>query len=428
MLSLQQCENKKFLVFGIGLTGNSSAKQLSKNKAIVEFWDDDLRLRQKYRKKYNLCNNYFKKDFDFILLSPGVNIYNHQHKDYFIQNKHKIITDLDIFINTIESSNVILITGTNGKSTASKLVFDVLKTANKRAYLGGNFGKPVLDLPLTGKDIFYVIEISSYQLDYASTIYCRSAVVLNITPDHLERHISFKNYALIKFKVFKGLSQNSFGYYFDRFNFVNFDKNLKKNIFFLNEKKVSNSFLRHNENLKGNFNKRLIFYLLKICENFDIKKKTLVKVLKKFKGLEHRQEIVKSNKQVLIINDSKATNFNSCEAALASFYNIRWIVGGLPKKNDKILVNKFKSKIIKAYIIGKHYNFFKKFLKNKIAFKISKSLKQAIKDIHRDFHNTKKRFQTILLSPAAASFDQYKNFVERGNKFKLLMEKYKWNN
>ena len=153
---------------------------------------------------------------------------------------------------------------------------------------------------------------------------------------------------------------------------------------------------------------------------FNIKKKFFLSSLKSFKGLPHRHEFFLKIGNHTFINDSKATSFESTKYALQSNENIIWITGGQPKKNDKININRFKKKIIKAYIIGKHSNFFKKQIRNKIKYEIVKNLKIAVYKVLKSLKKEKKT--TILFSPASASYDQFKNFVERGEKFKKLVK------
>ena len=146
--------------------------------------------------------------------------------------------------------------------------------------------------------------------------------------------------------------------------------------------------------------------------------------MKSFKGLPHRFEIFLKNKNILFINDSKATSFRSTEVALSSLKNIYWIIGGLPKKGDIIDISKQKKNIKKCYIIGKNIDFFKKQIKNKLDYSITKNLKNSIMQIIKDINLQKNTQISILLSPAAASFDQFLNFEKRGQEFKRLCKKY----
>ena len=206
MLSLEQCIQKKFLVFGLGKSGNATLSQLKKNKANIECWDDSKQLREKFKNRYRVNKYWFKSSYDFIVISPGINIYSHSKKSFFQKNKKRIITDLDLFCGSIKDQKVILVTGTNGKSTMCKLIYDLLKNSKKKVYIGGNYGTPVLNLPYKDKSAIFVLELSSYQLDYSLRLTSSVSILLNISPDHIERHKSFKKYILAKLKIFKGLT------------------------------------------------------------------------------------------------------------------------------------------------------------------------------------------------------------------------------
>ena len=161
-----------------------------------------------------------------------------------------------------------------------------------------------------------------------------------------------------------------------------------------------------------------------VAKKFGIKKKSFLESIKSFKGLPHRHEIIFKNKNFIFINDSKATSFDSTRFALANNNNIIWILGGQPKLRDKIInYMKFKNRIIKAYIIGNNPNYFKRQLINKIKYVIKNKLHQALKHIFLSL-NTEINKATILLSPSSASYDQYRNFNERGDQFKKIVKSY----
>ena len=184
-------------------------------------------------------------------------------------------------------------------------------------------------------------------------------------------------------------------------------------------RKIKNKYL----NSKGNIENLLFAY--KIAKNLKVKDESIIKALNKFKGLPHRQESIFSNKKIKCINDSKATSFAASLQSLLSYNKIYWIVGGLPKKQDKFNLKNVSRKIVKAYIIGKTTNFFAKKLGDDVRYKISYDIKNAIIDIFKDIKKTENTNYTILLSPAAASYDQFANFEDRGNYFKkLIKEKF----
>jgi UDP-N-acetylmuramoylalanine--D-glutamate ligase len=430
MIALNQCQNKKFLVFGLGLSGTSTINALSKFGAKIECWDDNLELRKKAKSKFILNSNWFNNYYDFIVISPGINIYKHKYKNFFLKYKNRIITDLDLFYSSLKSKNVIVVTGTNGKSTLTKLIYDLLKKSNKKAYIGGNYGKAVLDLPFEDKKAIFVLELSSYQIDYSKNIYSSVAIMLTISPDHLERHETIEKYISTKLKIFDTLVAAGQGFIDLNTNFKSkilrmVKKNKYKNILyikkntklFVNKKLISLSLL-------GNHLNNLIFIAYKVSKIFNISLSKYIYTIKNFKGLPHRQEIVKIKNNLIFINDSKATNFNSSEVALEKYKNIHWIVGGLPKKNDQINVLKYKKNILKAYVIGKSINFFLKSFKNLIDFEVNHTLEKSLKSCIFNANKNRNLNQTVLLSPSAASFDQFKNFEDRGNKFKNFLKKY----
>ena len=165
------------------------------------------------------------------------------------------------------------------------------------------------------------------------------------------------------------------------------------------------------------------YHLLK---KFNISNTSFIKSVNSFKGLEHRHEVFFKKKNMIFINDSKATSFEATKQALISNKNIYWIVGGLPKKNDYFYLRNLKKQIIKAYIIGKNSSFFRKQIQKYIPYTISRNMKNAVNNIHKDIRVNRNLEKTILLSPAAASFDQFKNFENRGFFFKnLIMKKFK---
>ena len=411
--------DKSFAVYGLGLTGKSVVKFLKKNKVKkISVWDDNLfknnlRLKKNFRKKLNIVN--------FIILSPGINIKKTIFKKLLLKFKKKIITDLDLFFLRNNVKKSIMITGTNGKSTTCSLIHHILKKNKIKNRLVGNIGKPILDLEFE-KNCIYVIEASSFQLEYSNFIKPYCAAVLNISQDHLDWHGTKKNYIMSKIKIFNNQTKNDIAY----LNDINLKKIYKKNKFqgklrFIKKNSVN---FRNYENryLQLEINKTNVTFAYFITKLFQIDKKNFLRSLTTFSGLPHRHEMFLKLGKSIFINDSKATSFESTKYALNSNNNIIWITGGQPKKGDKIKINKFKKKIIKAYIIGKHKSFFIKYLRNKIKYEIVINLKVAVKKIFKSFKKEKKI--TFLFSPASASYDQFKNFVERGEKFKHLVNGY----
>ena len=191
---------------------------------------------------------------------------------------------------------------------------------------------------------------------------------------------------------------------------------------FKNYKKFKSKIF--NSYLKSNINDENMTHVFALSKLLRIKEKNFIKSVNTFKGLPHRYEIFLKKNNSVFINDSKATSFESSKFALKNSCNTFWIVGGLPKKNDKIILNNLKKNIVKSYIIGKNINFFKNQIKHKIKYFVAKDLKNSLIQISKDIKNFKYTNNTILLSPAAASYDQFINFEKRGEEFKKLSKHY----
>ena len=423
MVSLQKLRNKKVLVFGLGISGIATLKSLIKNKSIVSVWDDNK--KKIHNKKIHYDPNFHRKQYDYIVTSPGIDLLKHNHKSYFIKNKKKIITDIDIFVSSLnlKRNKIIAITGTNGKSTFAKLLYNIIKLKCKNTYLLGNYGKPVLSHRINTNQNIYVLELSSYQIEQSKYLKTHYAAILNITPDHLERHKTFSKYFSIKCKVFNSLVPNGNGFVFvskkyEKLLNINLTKfKLKNKIKKIN--KYLNFTIKNNYLNNENFNSSLNI-CIEILKKLKISKRIIEKGLSHFKSLPHRQQIVRKIKNIQFVNDSKATNFDSAEFSIKCFKNIFWIVGGLMKQGDHFYLNKIKHKIIKAYIIGKNCDLFEKKIKKNVNCVIAKTLNKAFKLAYRDALQKNIKESVILLSPAAASFDQFKNFQHRGEVFTKL--------
>ena len=205
--------NKKILIYGFGATGKSCFYYL-KNKNKLLIFDDNKKIIPKKLKKFrlNILNSFFKEKFDYIILSPGINLKKCILRKFIKKNKKKIITDLDIFYFNNLKNNKITITGTNGKSTTAKLLYEVLKDHKKDVRLIGNIGKPVLLEKKIQKKTIFIIEASSYQIEYSKYFKTNHAMILNISPDHLERHGNISNYVNAKLKLIYMQDNKGFAY------------------------------------------------------------------------------------------------------------------------------------------------------------------------------------------------------------------------
>ena len=414
-----------FLVYGLGASGSSVIKYFKKKKITNYFiWDDNLNLRKKFKTKNTLNIKSIFKKVDYIVLSPGISVKKSKHKKNLLKFKKKIITDIDLFYLSNPDIKSIVVTGTNGKSTTCKIISHLLKKNKFNVELGGNIGTPVLNLKIK-KNIFFVIEASSFQLSHSKFIHPDYAILLNITNDHIDWHGSMKAYVESKLKIFDLQKKNNFALINDNLkNIFKRKKYLSKLIpvkfkeYNKIKPKIKNNYLRSSINDE---NMSFVFSLSKLLK---INKKIFIKSMSSFLGLPHRYEVFFKKKNIIFINDSKATSFQATKFALANSKNIYWILGGLPKKKDKIDLRNVKNNIVKSYIVGKNIDFFKKQLKKTVKFSVERNLKNAVVSVLRDIKQLKQRENTILLSPSAASFDQFKNFENRGNTFKKLSKLY----
>ena len=418
-------KKKSFLVYGLGVTGRSVINFFKKKKIKNFFvWDDKVNLRQNFNNENFLKLYDIIKKVDYIILSPGISLKNAKHRKNLLQYQKKIITDLDLFYLTNSKFKSIVITGSNGKSTTCKIIYHLLKKNNFKVGMGGNIGTPILNLKVK-KNIFLVIEASSFQLSHSKFIHPNYAILLNITNDHLDWHGSMNEYVKSKFKIFNLKKKKNFALIDEKFT-----KKFKKEkylarVIIPNFKEYQKIKLKlKNVYLKSNINDQNMNFAFSLSKLLKIKKKSFVKSMHTFCGLPHRHEYFLRKKNITFINDSKATTFHAAKFALSNNKNIYWILGGLPKDKDKIVLKDIKKNIIKSYIIGKNPIFFKNQLKHQTKSCVKGNLKKAILQILKDMKLLKKLENTILLSPSAASFDQFKNFEQRGNEFKRLSKIY----
>ena len=337
---------KNFLIYGFGKSGCASYKFLYKKNNCKIIDDNKQNIPSKYNCEIINYKQLQKNNFDYIVLSPGIDILKCKLSAYLKKNSTKIITELDIFYLSYPNIKKITITGTNGKSTTSKLLYDVLKKHGKDVRLTGNIGNPVLLETNFKNSTFFIIEASSYQLEYSKFFKSEYSLILNLSPDHLERHGNFKNYIKAKFKLIQSQSKNDYAFIEKKNNLL---KNLikedksKSKIYRVNYKKyqkyykfIINDYFRNIPNFKN------LSFIFAISKNLKLSLKKIINVANKFKQLDFRQQIIYRSKKLVIINDSKSTSLSSTLPLLESFTNIYWILGGMAKKGDQLKLKKKK--------------------------------------------------------------------------------------
>lgn len=390
-----------YVIIGLGLTGFSVAKYLSATKKCkISIIDSRIeppylaRLIEKFPKIAIYIDGFhpeIQRQADYIVLSPGVS------SDFIVKNV-EIINDLELFAQEKKSKTpVVAITGSNGKSTVATLTAKILEASGLQVGLGGNIGIPALDLLEKECDI-YVLELSSFQLEHLKSLNNHIAVLLNLAADHLDRYDNnIQKYFLTKHRIFNDCKHA----------LIN---GLDKNII---APKNSIDFSATG-NLPINFSA-----MLAIANILNIKQDVALKVIANFKGLEHRQELVLEQNNICWVNDSKATNVAATIMALNVFSNnIILIAGGSAKGEDLSLLKPVILKTCKNIIlIGATGNELFDLLEKGIACTKVISLESAVQLAHR----VAVAGDTVLLSPAAASFDMFANFAARGKNFKNLV-------
>ena len=413
---------KKILIYGLGKSGISSFRFL-RNKADIYLFDDLKNTHPKQISKLELL----KIKFDIIIISPGINIFNCKLSKFLKLNKKKIYTDLDVFF-TFFKNKSITITGTNGKSTTAKILYEVLKDQKKDVRLIGNIGNPPLNEKKISKNTIFVIEASSYQLDYSQLFSSKYSIILNIKPDHLERHKTLQNYVDAKFKLLDSQSKSCLAFVKrDDLLILRKLKTKKFNckIVKVNTKKNYNDFLEiKNKYFLTESNRENLSFIIELAKKLKLKNYLLQKTIKNFKGLKYRQQIIIQKKNLTIINDSKSTSFSSSVGILKKDSNILWLLGGIYKKGDKLELKKKDLSNVTAFIYGENKNFFNKQLRSKVKFKNYKNLQDAVKNVFSIIKKKRSVKYTILFSPCAASFDRFKNFEERGLYFNRLVKRF----
>jgi UDP-N-acetylmuramoylalanine--D-glutamate ligase len=437
MFAATTFKGKSVAVFGLARSGISCALSLMAGGADVFAWDDSEPSVEKARMEGVSIANLHAVDFkslDCLVLSPGVPL-THPEPHWTVvkarQAGIEIIGDTEAFAREVQGSGakVVAITGTNGKSTTTALIGHVLKSAGLDVDVGGNIGLAVFNLRKPALDRIYVLELSSFQIDLMPSLHPDVGILTNLTPDHLDRHGTMENYAAVKAKLFaKMTAQDSALVCIDDEWCAAIAKNNRgiKQVSVLHKLETGISApdgilydgafeidLRDMPALKGRHNWQNACMAYGAAKALGVSAAEIAKAMKSFPGLAHRMQQVGVVNGVAFINDSKATNADAAEKALASYDNIFWIAGGIAKAGGIEPLEPYFPKIKKAYLIGAAATQFADTLQGKVDFVVSESLEAAVKSASADAVGK----GVVLLSPACASFDHFKNFEVRGDAF-----------
>jgi len=411
---------RHYAVYGLARSGLATAEALVASGAKVTAWDAKPEAREKAPAGTELANldEVDLSQFDSLVVTPGLPLNRHPIAQRARDAGVEIIGDIELFARArpeLPPHKVVGITGTNGKSTTTALVHHILKTAGVPATMGGNIGLPILAQdPLPGGGV-YVLELSSYQLDLTQSLDCDVAVLLNITPDHLDRYESFEAYAASKNRLL--LMQSS--EHKSVINWPAFQQSL------INPETAGfNGIipLRPGEQanwpaLQGPHNAENADAARQACGWLGLTDEQIEAGLRTYPGLPHRMERIREKDGVLFVNDSKATNPTATAPALAAFDRIRWICGGQAKTDNLDECAPHFGHVASAYTIGEAADLFEKLLSPHIPVKNCGKLDVAVREAAADAAPG----DTVLLSPACASFDQFKDFEDRGDQFRALV-------
>jgi UDP-N-acetylmuramoylalanine--D-glutamate ligase len=444
---------KKVALFGLGGSGRATAFALKEGGAEVLAWDDNPESVANAAEtgiEVGDLRNADWSGFSSFVLSPGVPL-THPKPHWSVELARgagvEIIGDVELFSRERTASApdapFIAITGTNGKSTTTALTAHILSTAGRDTQMGGNIGRAVMTLDPPENDRHYVVECSSYQIDLAPSINPTAGILLNITPDHLDRHGTIQHYASIKERLVAGSETAVIGVddvfsaqIADRLERVGKDViRISKRLPLTDGLFADGLDLMQAEHgrfsriatledinsLRGQHNAQNALAAVAACLRVGLSLKDIQSGLDSFPGLAHRMELVGRKGNVLFVNDSKATNADASAPALSSFNRIYWIAGGLPKEGGIESLRGFFPRIAKAYLIGEAAPGFSATLGDTVPYEISGTLEAAVDHAAQDAARDEAPEAVVLLSPACASFDQFRNFEVRGDAFRAAV-------
>ena len=420
MMIPKNMKDKTIGILGLGISGKSAFKCLEAVGSKVYAYDDNT-------SNDMLATNPNKwpwYELDQIIVSPGIPL-THPLIKKAKKLKIQINNEIDIFARSFPKAKVIGVTGTNGKSTTTSLLGHIISFNGFKVQVGGNIGKAASSLTDPGKDGFIVLELSSFQLETCNNLILDGAIILNITPDHIEWHGNLNNYYNSKIKIASFLKK-------DAPLIISSNDNLCKKA--TNDLKDNHNVININEHNKINYNaiksfihfKENLIASTKILSFLGISENKSLVAVDTFKGLPHRMEFFLKKEKITFINDSKATNAEATLKALEYYKNIFWIAGGVSKFGGIESSLNYLENVRKCFLIGESKNEFFNILNSKLDCSISNTIQKALDEIFYETLNLSEEI-TVLLSPAAASFDQFGNFEKRGQVFKKLVFKM-WGN
>jgi UDP-N-acetylmuramoylalanine--D-glutamate ligase len=448
MIAATTFKGKTVALFGLGGSGLATAKALQDGGATVIAWDDNPDSVARAEAEGVPTRDLREIDWASVasfVLSPGVPLTHpkpHWTVGFARATGVEIIGDVEIFVRERRAHApdcpFIAITGTNGKSTTTALIAHILSASGRDTQLGGNIGRAVLTLDAPKSGRYFVVECSSYQIDLAPTLNPTAGILLNLTPDHLDRHGTMQHYADVKERLVAGAktavvaTDDSYceliGDRIERAGtkVIRISKRqpvadglYAEGSRILRSEQGATSLivdLDGIQTLRGSHNAQNACAAIAACLAVGVSEEEIRKGLQSFPGLKHRMQPVGRRRQVVFVNDSKATNADAAAPALSSYERIYWIAGGLPKEGGIASLAPLFPRIVKAYLIGEAASAFAAQLGDRVPYEISDRLERAVAHAAADADQDGEA-SAVMLSPACASFDQYKNFEVRGDAF-----------
>jgi len=440
-------------VLGLGKSGMATVDALKASKVDVAAWDDSEATRESAAARGVTLVDLNQADLgemQFLVQAPGIPL--HFPEPHPVTKRAReagcpIVGDIELLYRAEPEARYIGITGTNGKSTTTSLIGHILAQAGLPIAVGGNLGTPVLTFPSLGPDGGYVLEMSSYQLDLLDETVFDAAVLLNITPDHLDRHGGMDGYIAAKERIFAGQAGPQAA-------IIGIDTDPTRDmaerlaagghpclipisvgvetaggvsvvggwlIDDLDDQASREIDLRTIQRLPGAHNWQNAAAAWAVARVCGVEKPVIAAALKSFPGLAHRQQLVRTIGKVTFVDDSKATNVDAAEKALSSYNRIYWIAGGRAKEGGLTGLEPFMSRVVHTFLVGEAANDFAGWLEGKTATTIVGTIDKAVEAANA-MAQADPKGGVVLLSPACASFDQFPNFEVRGRFFVAAVE------
>lgn len=452
MIAIPNMNGRIAAVLGLGKSGLVAAAALKASGAEVWAWDDAPASRDKAAAAGIATTDLAGCDWrrpDFLCLSPGIPHRFPKPHAIALQAQaagKPIIGDVELLLRAQPAARYCAITGTNGKSTTTALIGHILSRAGRTVEVGGNIGHAALALAPLGAEGIYVLELSSYQLELTPSLEPEVALLLNLTPDHIDRHGDMAGYAAAKEMIFAGLKPGGSAV-------IGLDDDycraIARKVATAGHRVVGISSRREIAGgvtaaqgrlidttgtapgaafdlsaiatLPGEHNWQNAAAAYAACRALGLAPDAIYAGLASYPGLAHRQELIATLNGIRYINDSKATNADATAKALACYRPIYWILGGKPKEGGLAGLEIFYDRIAAAYLIGEAAEAFGQALEGQVPNRQCGRLEEAVTAAHRDAQRERRAGAVVLLSPACASFDQFANFEQRGETFRKLV-------